>query len=127
MKIESFEKACEKLGQDPEKVLPDVSSFPERHQKALIANAKLILIAEAAQDGWKPDWNNISERKWFPWFDMEVDDNNPSGFRFDVTYCVISTTYSTSGSRLCFKSEEDAEFHGKHHLELYRDMMVIGK
>jgi hypothetical protein len=85
--ITSFEQACEFRKMDPTTCLPDISMFPADHQQALTATAKMYIIAEALNqdaDGecWKPDWNNGDERKWLPWFDMEVDKNNPSGFRF---------------------------------------------
>ena len=119
--------ACEKLGLDSEKSLPDVSGMPEKHRGALVATAKLYIITEAAREGKEPNWNDSDEEKWFPWFDMEMDKNNPSGFRFYVTYCVDSTAHAGSGSRLCFLSDEDAEYHGRQHVDLYREMMVIAK
>ena len=39
--IKTFEDACKALKLDPEKVIPDFSMFPEKHQKAMIAHAKL--------------------------------------------------------------------------------------
>jgi hypothetical protein len=125
--IESFEQACKKLGHDPESILPDVSKFPEKHQKAITAHAKMIIIAEAENDGHQFDWNDWSERKWFPWFDLEVTDENPSGFRFIAAYYDRTSTYTTGGSRLCFRTQAAAEHAGKKFLDLYKDMMVVPK
>lgn len=127
MEIKTYEEACAIRGYDPAKVLPDVSVFPVKHQKSLLAFAMLVIIAEAINEGWEPDWNDGNERKWFPWFDMEVDGNNPSGFRFYVTRYVYTFTYSSGGSRLCFKTEAKAEYAGKTFVEYYRDLMVIPK
>lgn len=127
MKINSFEEACEKLGLDPNTCLPDVSGMPAKLQPATIATAKMYIITEAANEGKEFDWNDRSQYKWFAWFDMEVDKNNPTGFRFYVTNCTRTLTRTGLGSRLCFFSDEDAEFHGRQHEAIYRDMMVTPK
>jgi hypothetical protein len=121
--IKSFEEACKAQGLDPEKALLDVSAYPKSHQSALIAVAKLIIIAEVLNDGWKPDWNNDDEYKYYPWFDMEKDSNNPSGFLFHDAY--YSYAGSGVGSRLCFKTRELAEYAGTQFLDLYRDYTVL--
>ena len=127
MKATSFEEACKDRGYDPATILPDVSNFPAKHQKALLATAKMFVIAESLNEGHEFNWNDWNERKWTPWFDMEVDDNNPSGFRFNVSYCAFVTTRSTGGSRLCYRTRELSDYAGTQFLELYRDMMIIPK
>ncbi len=122
----SFEQACEFFGYDPNKVLPDVSMFPVEHQKAATATHKLMIIHDAYNEKKKVDWNNQKQRKWRGWWDMEQHPTrNPSGFRFYGSYYVYTDTFSTGGSRLCFLREEDLLHAAKHHLELFRDMMVI--
>lgn len=122
--IKTFEDACKTLNLDPEKVLPDVSAFPPPHQAALIATGKLFIVADALNEGWKPDWNNDEEYKYYPWFDLEKHETyNPSGVRFyGVNY---GYDYSDVGSRLCFKSREIAEYAATQFLDLYRDLMVL--
>jgi hypothetical protein len=121
--IKTFEEACTVQGIDPVTALPDVSGFPEQHRKALTATGKLFIIADALNEGWKPDWNNDDEYKYYPWFDLEKDEeHNPSGFRLDSVYC--SCTRSTVGSRLCFKNRAIANYAGTQFTDLYRDLMV---
>jgi hypothetical protein len=123
-KIESFENACKALNLDPEKVLPDVSAFPPPHQAALTATCKLFIIADALNEGWKPDWNNDEEYKFYPWFDLEKHETyDPSGFRLFG----VHSRYDDSdvGSRLCFKSREIAEYAATQFIDLYRDLMVL--
>jgi hypothetical protein len=79
--IKTFEDACKAVNIDPEKVLPETSAYPFPHQKALVAIAKLFIIADVLNKGWKPNWNNEDEYKYYPWFNLETDKNNPSGFR----------------------------------------------
>jgi hypothetical protein len=122
-KIKTFEDACKTLNFNPETVIPDFSIFPELYQKALIAHAKLILIAQALNEGWQPDWSNWDEYKYYPWFDMEY---SASGC-FSCYVCDLWTAGSNAGSRLCFKSRELAEYAGKQFKELYEDYFVIKK
>ena len=130
--IMSVEDAFKDLGH-PEGILPDVSMFPEKHQVALISTAKMYIVAEALNRDpetgkiWEPDWNNSDQKKWIPWMDMEVDKNNPSGFRFNVSYYAYVTTLSSGCSRLCYRTKAICEFAGKHFLDEYKRMMVISK
>jgi len=119
--VKTFEEACKALGLDPEKVLPDVSAFPPPHQVALTAVGKLFIIADALNEGWQPNWNNNDEYKYYPWFDMEKDKNNPSGFRLYCVDCDFAGSFV--GSRLCFKSKALAEYAGKQFIKLYKDYM----
>jgi hypothetical protein len=115
--IKTFEDACAKLQLNPETVLPDLIGFPSQHQKALLSHAKLVIIAEAVNDGWKPNWDDEDEYKYYPWFDME------KGFVF------YSFDYdgqgSNVGSRLCFRSREIAMYVGKQFKGLYKDYFVL--
>ena len=119
----TFEEACTSRGYDAATVLPDVSKFPVKHQKAITAYAMLVIIAEAINEGKEPDWNDGNEKKWIPWFDMEVDKNNPSGFRYLGAYCDLTITCSAGGSRLCFHSEELAIYAGQQFIDLYNQLL----
>ena len=120
--IASFEEACAARDLDPNKIIPDMSVYPPRHHAAMIAHAKMIIITEALNDGWEPDWNNDDEYKYYPWFYMDKP-----GFRFGAAGYDCTSTFTTGGSRLCFRTRALAEYAGKTFIELYRDMMVIPK
>lgn len=120
--IKNFEDACKSLKLDPEKIVPDFSLFPGKHQKAMIAHAKLIIIAQALNGDWEPDWNNWDETKYYPWFDME---KSSSGSGFSCDDCVDWNSVSNVGSRLCFKTREMAKYAGTQFQALYKDYFVI--
>lgn len=127
MKIESLEHACEVRGWGkPADIMPDFSMYPEKHRAALQSAAEMILITDASRTK-DPDWNNRNEEKHTGWMDMEVDANNPSSFRLNGVHYDNAYTRAGLGSRLCFESEEDAEFHLTHHLEKMKNIMVIPK
>lgn len=127
--IKTFADACKVKGCDPVKVLPDVTAFPEPHRAALTGMAKLFIINEAINhvdndnQDWKPDFNDGNEEKHYPWVDMEVDGNNPSGFRlYGVGYDI---TYSSVGSRLVYKSEDGARHAFTQFEDVYRDVFKL--
>ena len=117
--IKTFEDACKALSLDVATVIPDFSGYPPKHQAAQIAHSKLVIIAEALNGGWAPDWDNNNEYKYYPYFDME------KGFSFSNYDCIY--TFSFAGSRLCFRSAEIAKYAGTQFVELYKDYFVISK
>jgi hypothetical protein len=76
--IKTFEDACKVLNLDAATVIPDFSLFPEADKEAMIAHAKLIIIAKAINGDWTPDWTNGQWDKYYPWFVM----GSPSGGGF---------------------------------------------
>lgn len=111
-RVKSFEDACELLGADPDVVLvsSDIATADE------IAYIKLKIIAQALNEGWKPNWSNSNESKYFPWFDMS------DGFSFFGAGYYSGP--SDVGSRLCFKSRDLAEYAGKQFLHLYKSFFT---
>ena len=80
-KIKTFEDACAALKLDVTKVIPDFSAYPEEDREAMIAHAKLVIIAKALNGDWKPDWTNCKWDKYYPWFDMES--SSVGGFSYN--------------------------------------------
>ena len=84
-----------------------------------IAYKILKVIAEVLNEGWVPDWKNNNQYKYYPWFDL----SSGSGLSYDVF--VSRDSFSFVGSRLCFKSEELAEYAGKQFIKEYTDFFII--
>ena len=119
-KVKSFEDACKVLDITPS--VPVVTGIPEKYQKPLIANYQLMVIAEALNEGWTPDWSNGEWDKWYPWFKM--DDSSSAGrFSFGASGYLSST--SDVGSRLCFKSKDLATYAGTQFLDIYKDFFTV--
>lgn len=118
-RVKSFEDACQVLGISTN--VPDVKGLPRKHQKAIVANYKLIIIAEALNEGWKPNWQDSDEYKYYPWFDM----TNPAGV--GCSYAVNAASYATAhfGSRLCFKNRELAIYFGQQFTDLHNESMLL--
>lgn len=118
--LETFELAAESIGINTT-TLPIVDGLPEKHQKAVVALYKLMVISEAAWEGKKPDWSNWDERKYYPWFDLSAG----SGVGVSCFGCDLDHSYSGVGSRLVFPTSEIARYVGETHMELYKDFMLI--
>lgn len=127
--IKTFEDACKVKGYEPAMVLPNVMAYPQVHQAALTGIAKLFIINEAINyvdnggKDWAPDWDNNDEEKHYPWVDMEVDSNNPSGFRLGGV--IYDHTDSGVGSRLVYKSEDGARHAFTQFEDVYKSVFKL--
>lgn len=118
-RVKSFEDACQVLGISTN--VPEVKGLPRKHQKAIIANYKLIVIAEALNEGWKPNWQDSDEYKYYPWFDM----SNPAGVGYSSAHNTASITFALLGSRLCLKNRELAIYFGQTFTDLFNDSLLL--
>lgn len=80
---------------------------------------KRVIIAKALNEGWKPNWSNTSEYKWFPYFSFA------SGFSFSDSHYYNFYTHSTVGFRLCFKSEKLSDYFGKQFIDLHESVLTL--
>ena len=117
-KIETFEDAMNATGR---KEMPDFSSYPEDMRKHFEALFKMVVIVEALNEGWKPDWDNYDEYKYYPWFYMPS-----SSFAFaDSDYAdVYGFAIAGSGSRLKLKSRELAKYCGEQFKDIWKDIQL---
>jgi len=115
-RIKTFDDACREIGTTEEKF----NKLYNNYAYDTLAYEKLKIIIKALNEGWEPDWSNDNERKWFPYF-------KGSPFGFDGTHCAFWSTASSTGSRLCLKSEELAKYCGKQFEHIYREYMMIDK
>jgi len=83
------------------------------------AYLKLSIIAKALNEGWKPDWTNSSEYKYYPYFNMS------SGFGLSCDGYDDPDSYSVIGSRLVFKTAELAKYAGTQFEAIYKDLFII--
>jgi hypothetical protein len=117
--IKSFQDACVKLNIDPT-VLPDVSLIPERLRIFVIAAYKLAIIFEAVNNGWTPDWSNLNQYKYFPWFRVLS-----SGFGFSYSFYFCGHSFTDVGSRLCTDTSEKALYIAKQFESEYKEYFLI--
>ena len=95
-KIASYEDACRVLNIQPinEEVF---NIFPKEDQRSMLAYHKLTVITRALNNGWKPNWDDPNEWKYYPLF-RYVN----AGLSYAATTHAAANTIASIGSRLCF-------------------------
>ena len=119
-RVKSFEDACKVLGMS--KIELGTSGLNE-DEVSIIAYAKLVIIARALNEGWKPDWSNSNQVKYIPWFKH----NAASGFGLSFDDFGYWNSHSYVGSRLCFKDRDRAKYCFNTFLQLWEDYFLIDK
>lgn len=118
-RVKTYADACAVLGIEPinEEVFTKLGFTKDE-----IAYRKLKTVVEALNEGWRPDWSDSSDYKYWNWFIY-----NPSyaGFGCAGTDSAPSNTGTAVGSRLCFKTRELATYAGRQFEDLYNDFFLI--
>lgn len=144
-RIKTFEDAVNAIGEDHPLVAQYKtinSAFKEADNNLhLFAYTRLAIIAEALNEGWRPEYTE-DEYRYYPWFglytqkeydDMDDEDkercrfvgrsSNNAGANGGLVYADASYgsaySYSHIGSRLAFKSRELAIYCGKQFIEIW--------
>ena len=148
-KVKTFEDAVAILGDEHPLVAQFrviESSLKEADNNLhLFAYARLVIIAEALNEGWKPKFDG-DECRYYPWFYIytkkeyeELDEDEKKECRVvgrshsdahasgGVAYAHASnaSSYSSSysGSRLAFKTRELAEYCGKQFIDIWEKFL----
>ncbi len=131
-RVKSYADACHVLGISDNEA-PEVIADGGLMRPDEIARRKLEVITEALNEGWKPDWNNTNEPKYYPWFRIEPGkgkdaEGKPNGayagLSFAYTNYAASYTYAYFGSRLCFHERRTAAYAGDTFRDLYAQILV---
>lgn len=118
-RVKTYADACAVLGIEPinEEVFTKLGFTKDE-----IAYRKLKTVVEALNEGWRPDWSDSSDYKYWNWF---IYNPSSAGFGYAHTYSTPSTTHTDFGSRLCFKTRELATYAGRQFEDLYNDFFLI--
>lgn len=114
-RIKTYEDACEELLENP---INEIDMINNGFTSDEISYRKIKTITKALNEGWIPDWNNLNEKKWFPLFELSYSD-----FILETSLYYCSDASAGNGSRLCFKSDELAEYAGRQFTDLYKDFI----
>lgn len=151
VRVQTFEDAVRELG-DEHPAVRTYNSFKYGYsakEPDVMAYLKLRIITAALNEGWEPQFTE-DERRWYCWYNLISKEDLDSmseeekkerrvvgrasynagaggGLVYSVAYYVSAYSYTGSGSRLAFKSEELAEYAGKQFIEIYADYCFIPK
>ena len=115
-RVKTFEDALKETGRPG---VPDFSCLPSDMRKYFEAQYKMVVITEALNEGWEPDWDDDDEYKYYVWFTM-----SPSSFAFRSSTYEYSNARAGSGSRLKFKTRELAEYASKQFVDIWKDIQL---
>ena len=148
-KVKTFEDAVAILGDEHPLVAQFrviESSFKEADNNLhLFAYARLVIIAEALNEGWKPKFDG-DECRYYPWFYIytkekyeELDEDEKKkcrvvgrsgsyasafgGVVFAGAGYASSYSYANLGSRLAFKTRKLAEYCGKQFIDIWEKFL----
>lgn len=142
-RIKTFEDAVNAIGEDHPIVAQYKtinSAFKEADNNLhLFAYTRLAIIAEALNEGWRPEYTE-DEYRYYPWFGLytqeeydDMDDEDKERCRFvgrsssDANGGLVfasanggsADSNASIGSRLAFKSRELAIYCGKQFIEIW--------
>lgn len=111
-RVKTFEDACEVLGFTGDILNGSLNDGLLEVSEKITAHIKLMVIVKALNQGWKPNWNNSSEYKYYPYWSMD------GGFSLYLVLCCYQLTRVPSC--LCFKTRELAVYATKQFADLYK-------
>ena len=119
--IKTFEDACK--ANRITTMLPDLSLLMDADlRKPIVAAYKLMVIYKAINNGWRPDWSDDDQKKWFPWFGVLS-----SGSGFSSSHSLCHCTVTNVGSRLCTDSSEKARYIAEQFEAEYVDYFLYSE
>ena len=144
-RVKTFADAVEILGKDNQAVIDYYDIADKTCTEDILAFAKLRVIAEALNEGWKPKFDG-DECRYYPWFYIctkeeyeKLDEDEKKECRVvgrsgsnshangGLVYVNANNTpsisYSYYGSRLAFKTRELAEYCGKQFIDIWADFL----
>lgn len=127
-RVKSYADACKVLGIEP---MDEDSMKAQGFRPDEIARRQLETITEALNEGWKPNWADTDEYKFYPWFYIEVSEvqtegttGAAAGLSFAATNYAATMTHAYVGSRLCFHDRETARYAGRTFTDLYAQILI---
>lgn len=109
-RVNSYESACKILNITPRSIT-DFSFMGEKQAKKWFSRLKIVTGIKAINEGWAPDFENESQRKWYNYF------TNKNRSFSSASYYYYA--YSSSGSDEYIESQEKANVIAKVFKEEY--------
>lgn len=111
------EDGFKKVGMDPA-VMPDISKLPERFKWIKIVFIIAVLV-EAANDGWKANFADHNQPKYFIWPGV-----SSFGLAFSSSFYAYVSAYASVGFPLYVKSPEIAKYLFEQFPDLYKGWLI---
>lgn len=122
-RVKTYEDACKVLGVEP---INEQNAKAQGFRSDEIARRKLETIAAALNEGWKPDWNNTDQYKYYPYFYIQENTKGKgyAGLSYAHADCAAMAAGANFGSRLCFYASRLARYAGNQFTDLYEQILI---
>ena len=121
-RVKTYEDACKVLGVEP---INEQNAKAQGFRSDEIARRKLETIAAALNEGWKPDWNNTDQYKYYPYFYIQENAKGAfAGLSCAAANNAASDAAAALGSRLCFYASRLARYAGNQFTDLYEQILI---
>lgn len=122
-RVKTYEDACKVLGVEP---INEQNAKAQGFRSDEIARRKLETIAAALNEGWKPDWNNTDQYKYYPYFYIQENakGKGSAGLSFASTFYAATDAFAGIGSRLCFYASRLARYASNQFTDLYEQILI---
>lgn len=121
--IKNYNDACKKLKTEPLTLQDFSPKLSAEKRQYLLSVERVTTVIEAKKEGKEFDWNDSSQQKRFPWWDMETYGGAPAGSGFSLGSVVRDLVFSNVGARLSSFTEDEVRDVVKYMLEDYRVIM----
>lgn len=144
-RVKTFDDAVAILGNDNQAVIDYYAIADKTCTEDILAFAKLRVIAEALNEGWKPKFDG-DECRYYPWFYIYTKEEYEKLDEDEKKECrVVGRSYNNSlangglvcayashassnsnsygGSRLAFKTRELGEYCGKQFIDIWEKFL----
>lgn len=144
-RVKTFDDAVAILGNDNQAVIDYYAIADKTCTEDILAFAKLRVIAEALNEGWKPKFDG-DECRYYPWFYIytkeeyeKLDEDEKKecrvvgrssngsvaggGVACAIASYASSNSHSYDGSRLAFKTRELGEYCGKQFIDIWEKFL----
>lgn len=122
-RVKTYEDACKVLGVEP---INEQNAKAQGFRSDEIARRKLETIAAALNEGWKPDWNNTDQYKYYPYFYIQENAKGKGSAGLSCADTSYTAAYAAAhfGSRLCFYASRLARYAGNQFTDLYEQILI---
>lgn len=122
-RVKSYADACKVLGIEP---MNEQNMKAQGFRPDEIARRKLETITEALNEGWKPDWNNTDQYKYYPYFYIRENAKAKAHAGLSAAHSdsAAANAGANFGSRLCFHDSDTARYAGNTFTELYEQILI---
>lgn len=122
-RVKTYEDACKVLGVEP---INEQNAKAQGFRSDEIARRKLETIAAALNEGWKPDWNNTDQYKYYPYFYIQENAKGKGSAGLSCANSILTAASTTAiiGSRLCFYASRLARYAGNQFTDLYEQILI---